>query len=139
MTISDYPIFRPCFNHVLFFNENIKFYNLLFKFSINFAKFNHLRHRELAAGENFLKKLLFSYQIYVILIKFTPFLNPTESGTPDSESGTPSWGTSVPCPTTMCWSLSFDRYKYCHDELKYDILGLTELHNIQTQDKCIPG
>ena len=34
-----------------------------------------------------------------------------------------------------CWSLSFERYKYCQDELQYDILGLTELHNIQAQEK----
>ena len=29
-----------------------------------------------------------------------------------------------------CWSISNERFNYC-DDLKYDILGLTELHNNQ--------
>ena len=32
-----------------------------------------------------------------------------------------------------CWSISNERFSYC-DDLKYDILGLTELHNNQTKE-----
>ena len=32
-----------------------------------------------------------------------------------------------------CWSLSHERYRYC-ESLKYDILGLTELHNTQEKE-----
>ena len=32
-----------------------------------------------------------------------------------------------------CWSLSNERFNYC-ESLKYDILGLTELHNMQAKE-----
>ena len=32
-----------------------------------------------------------------------------------------------------CWALSNERYRYC-ESLKYDILGLTELHNSQAKE-----
>ena len=36
--------------------------------------------------------------------------------------------------TWNCWSLSNERYHYCR-ELKFDILGLTELHNAQAKEQ----
>ena len=36
--------------------------------------------------------------------------------------------------TWNCWSLSSERYHYCKG-LKYDILGLTELHNEQAKEQ----
>ena len=36
--------------------------------------------------------------------------------------------------TWNCWSLSNERYQYCK-ELRYDILGLTELHNTQAKEQ----
>ena len=33
-----------------------------------------------------------------------------------------------------CWSLSNERFHYC-EALKYDILGLTELHNMQAKEQ----